>query len=204
MKKSLLFSLLAGLFGSVVGIEQAYAIPASLEGLGLVSQWTDYENASGEMPANPWGNSNILLADKVGIYVQYANGLTGSATYSGVANAWGGCCDLNGIGQLAPTTATGFFVGTGNYANLHGLDNNGFILPMAWTDLTNQFTDNFDLSFENFGNSTWRASQSGWEFVDIALYSSAVAVNNVPEPTSLALLGLGIASLASLRRRKGQ
>ncbi len=184
-------------------VHTAEAAPVTLGGMGVVSQWTDFENQSGEIPAHPWGNSDTLHADRVGIYVEYANGLTGSATYSGVATHWGSGSN-QGFAGISPDSATGFFASFTNfgYAQLHILDNTGFVLPMAWVDLRNQYTSNFDLSFENFRNSTWRADSAGWQSVQITLYSSAAAAA-VPEPASLALAGLalGAAGLAARRRR---
>lgn len=187
----------------LVTAEGATAAPVSLGGMGIVGQWTDYENQSGEMPVRPWGNSDTLHADSVGIYVEYANGLTGSATYHGLANRWGNG-NSQGFAGIAPDTATGFFASftSANYAYLHILDNTGFILPMAWIDLRNAFTGNFDISYENQRNSTWRADAAGWQNVQITLYSSA-ATAAVPEPASFALAGLALcaAGFASRRRR---
>lgn len=193
--------------GSLVLSGMTVAAPTTLGGMGIVGQWTDLETGSGEVPVSPWGSSDALNANRVGIHVEFANGLTGSATYTGVAGYWGGCCNVGGseLG-IAPDagSASGFFVGTGaGYANLHGLDNSAsFALPMAFYDLSNSFTGNFDVSRENIGNSTFRAYFSGWNSVTITLYSStAPVVGTVSAPGSLALAGLALAAVAALRRR---
>ena len=60
----------------------------SLEGMGLVNEWTDYENQSGELPQNVWGTSDADGADRIGMSVEFANGLQGTVTYSGVSGLW--------------------------------------------------------------------------------------------------------------------
>lgn len=206
MNNTLFRTLLAALI--TAGISSTVsAAPITLGGMNIASQWTDFSNKNGEMPANPWGDTS-LKPNSVGFYVEYANGLTGSATYTGLANYWNTtCCSLGPNGQIMPTTATGFFVGSNNgyYAGLHGINNTGFALPAAWTDLRNEYTWNFDLSFENRNNSTWRADNTNWNNVTITLYTStAAAAVDVPEPASVALFGLGMLGFAAARRRSAK
>ena len=57
-KKLILSSLLFMFSWAFQGA--AIAIPTSLEGMGMINQWTDYENATGEMPLNIWGTSDAI------------------------------------------------------------------------------------------------------------------------------------------------
>lgn len=173
----------------------AQATPITLEGMGVVSQWRDNENIlTNEIPNDPWGDSDDLFADRVGIYVEFANGTFGSATYSGITSSdWNQCCS----NIATPDTTTGFF----DNSFLHGLNHS--TLPMAWASLVTPFSNNFDLDINTNGfGSNFRANTSGWNFVDIALYSSVAPVNSVPEPTSLVLIGLGLAGLRFSRKKK--
>ncbi|MGE0487464.1 MAG: PEP-CTERM sorting domain-containing protein [Gammaproteobacteria bacterium] len=172
----------------------AFAVPLTLEGMGLVSTWRDVENVINDILSDPWGNSDDLFADRVGIYVEFADGTKGSATYSGIVAAdWNQCCaDIT-----RPDTITGAFTN----AMLHGL--NHTLLPMAWHELAfnSPYSNNFDLDYTNdqFG-SNFRANTGGWRYVDIALYSSVAPVQNVPEPVSLGLVALGLVGAWRQRR----
>lgn len=183
-----------GLMLASVSFSPAFAAPILLDGLAMVGQWTDYENSANDMPLDPWGTSDTDSADRVGIFVEYANGLTGSASYSGAAGLWNQCCTTIG----APDTFSGFFTSS---AVLHGLNNTGSGLPMAWTILNNAFTGNFDLDYSESFGSEWRASSAGWGSVEITLYSTSGRSDNVPEPSILMILGLGLAGLGLAGRR---
>jgi hypothetical protein len=178
----------------------AHAVPASLEGMGLLTQWVDSERTSNDMPDFIWGNSDTVSANRVGIYVEFANGQTGSATYSGVAGLW----NTGNFGPIGPDTFTGFFSAAGG---LHFLFNTARTnvypqaLPMAWDGFVSPFSNNFDLEYNDPFNgllSNFRASEAGWDFVTVGVYSSAA---QVPEPESLALFGLAVLGLVATRRK---
>jgi len=172
----------------------APAAPITLEGMGIVNQWTDFENQVGELPADVWGTSDATAEDRVGIHVEFVNGLVGSATYSGVSGLWNTI-----FAGITADTTTGFF---NTVTNLHFLFNNGVTLPMAWTPNWGMaFSSNFDLDYTNSFGSHFRANVAGWQSAVFTTYSSAVSAS-VPEPGTLALLGIGLAGMGLARRRK--
>lgn len=183
------------MFFGTGAINQVVAAPTTLDGLGIVGQWTDFEASANDMLSNPWGTSDTDNADRVGIFVEYANGLTGSASYSGAAGLWNQCCTT----ISGPDTFSGFF--TSN-AILHGLNNTGAGLPMAWTILNNAFSGNFDLDYNESNGSEWRASSGGWESVEITLYSTSGDTVEVHEPAALAIISLGLVGLCYARRKR--
>ena len=165
----------------------------SLEGLGLETTWTDSEGVTGDMPLDVWGLSQSLQATEVGIWVQFANGLTSWATYSGIeSHEWGTCCSVTAVEE----SSFGWLAG----ATLHGIGRAD--LPMAWVSASNPWTGNFDLDYDSPFGSDWRASTSGWGSVEIALYSNVRAVSEVPEPSTVAIFALGLMGLASRKFKK--
>jgi len=151
----------------VACFSSATAAPLSLEGMGVVGNWTDFENQMGEMPAHIWGTSDATHENRIGLYVEFNNGLTGSVTYSGVSGLW----NTANFTPLAHDTATGFFTTAGG---LHFLFNNSTSLPMAWAGLSMPYSGNFDLDYTNINGSHFRATVGGWSSAEFTTYSSAV------------------------------
>lgn len=182
-----------------IGSTVAISAPVTLEGMGIVGQWTDFENQAGDLPAMPWGNSDTLGADRIGLHVEFAGGLTGTVTYSGVSSLW----NSQFVGSGLPAdTATGFFT---TAERIHFLVNTGVNFPIAWTGFVMLFSNNFDLDYSESNGSNFRASTSGWESAIFTHYSSAGAVSAVPVPAALPLFGTGLAVLGFIgwrRKRK--
>lgn len=163
-------------------ISPAYAEPPDeLEGMKKIKQWTDYENKHDEMPSFIWGYHD--RADRVGIYIEFAGGLTGSATYRDLikTDIWNKEHGIK-LPGVSPEKVTGFFAADVN-SPLHFLrnvpvhcnanPNITYCLPMAWSTLTMPFSINFDLDYRNVNGSHFRASQQGWISVVIAVYAGS-------------------------------
>lgn len=176
----------------------AQAAPIMLGDLGLLTTWTDLDTGNGEMPGQIWGSSDVDAADRIGIWVRFADGTEGSATYSGVAGLWNSV-----FADLAADTKTGFFDVAGG-DRLHFLFNSaiGGTLPMAWNGLTTPYSSNFDLDYTyNPFNSHFRASVSSWESAEFAVYSTSGIVAKVSEPAALFIFALGLTGIAYRRKR---
>lgn len=193
---------IAGLV-AVLGATSAHAVPASLGGLGLEKTWVDNEGITDEMPDFVWGSASTNNADKFGLFVEFADGTTGSIVYSGVSGKWGTTGPVIGTVELA----TGFFAPYAA-AGLHFLNNtdSSGTLPIAWaSNPATAFGSNVELDYHDTASgSQFRIQSAGWQSVEFATYSST-AVSAVPLPAGAALLFSGLVAfggIGAFRRRR--
>lgn len=174
----------------------------TLDGMGRVADWTDLETTSNEMPAQVWGACDTSAADRVGIRVDFNNGTSGAATYSGVSGVW----NTTNFPGISADSATGVFA---SCVGLHFLNNDGSTLPMAWEDCNMPFASNFDLDYGEENGSHFRASTTGWVSARIQTYcgdGDAPPAAAAPVPTlsiyGLALTALGLVLVTARRLRQ--
>jgi hypothetical protein len=183
----LLMSLMAA-FTSVAALSQT-----TLDGMSRVGDWTDLETTSNEMPAQIWGACDATTQDRVGIKVEFSNGTSGTATYSGVSGVW----NTSGFPGINPDSATGVFA---SCTGLHFLNNNNSTLPMAWENCSMPFSSNFDLDYSEANGSQFRASTTGWVSAHIQTYCGAGVAPPAlsTEIPTLSIYGLVLTTLGLL------
>ena len=195
--------IFASLACFALGTGAAHA-QATLDGMPRVAQWTDFENQAGELPVNIWGSCAQQNVDRVGIRVDFNNGVSAFASYSGASGNWNVNTFTPG---LDPDTSGGFLA---SCTGVHFLyDNKNTDLPMAWESCSNAFSGNFDLDAGESSGSNWRADSGGWVSVNFQTYCGTQGVS-VPVPAQsfwsqgAAALALALTGAFVLMRRRAR
>ncbi|HEY8244925.1 MAG TPA: hypothetical protein VII68_15775 [Casimicrobiaceae bacterium] len=173
----------------------------TLDGMPRIAQWTDLESGAGELPVNIWGVCANQRANRVGIRVDFQNGSSAFATYSGVANFW----NTGDFGPVNSDSAGGFFSTCGG---LHFLFTNKNVdLPMAWDNCSMPFSGNFDLDANEAFGSNFRADTAGWVSAAFQTYCGDLQGSvGIPATTpwwqAIAALSLMLLGAIALRARR--
>lgn len=183
----------------VVALLSSFSVlaQATFQGMNRVADWTDLETTSNEMPTQIWGTCDATTEDRIGIVVEFSDGTSGSAVYSGVSGLWN-TNDFPGIGA---DSATGFLA---SCTGMHFLHNSDVTLPLAWEGCSMPFASNFDLDYNESLGSHFRATTAGWVSARFQTYCGAVAAPVPAIPVyGLVLLGflLALSAAIALTRR---
>jgi len=170
---------------------------STFQGMDRVADWTDLETTSNEMPTQIWGTCDATAEDRIGIVVEFSDGTSGSAVYSGVSGLW----NTNDFPGINADSATGFLA---SCTGMHFLHNSSITLPLAWESCSMPFASNFDLDYSESLGSHFRATTAGWVSARFQTYCGGVATPVPAMPVyGLVLLGalLTLAAVTVLTRR---
>lgn len=207
--------LLAAILATSAAAAQADVI--TFEGIAATNYYKAY-NGSGNVPLAGYALATSVTSAYVfnsGYYASYpsfaSNGTdylrltqTSSVTLTSTVNPlfsvnsidlanyyyYNGYAANNSTATLIGTFANGTTIST-----TYVLSNNN---PLT----TNDFTTELLSGFTNLTSFTIAASGYYLDIDNIVINQAAAAITDVPEPASLAILGLGLVGIAAVRRRK--
>ncbi|MEO8937458.1 MAG: PEP-CTERM sorting domain-containing protein [Burkholderiaceae bacterium] len=153
--------------------------------------------------------SGAVTISGIGGSIRVANDYPGQYNGRGAAYLDNDQGDTNGFRFDFASIVNAFafnFGASDNVWTLTAFDASGHVLESVRAPITNGSNagDYIGLADAGIKYATLTTSSSDWVFVDNFVYAAPlVRASAVPEPGSIALIGLGIAGVVAMRRRKG-
>jgi hypothetical protein len=141
--------------------------------------------------------------------ITFASGTNNISSLTTTVNTadqgWGGQCDCNQVWIGLTDTANNIVWGEHVAGSAHDWNTYNFDLtsdPTAFTNL-NAFMAAMDYSNGGTASMVMYANNIGWGGWELRVNGAQMSIesSNVPEPTSIALMGLGLAGFAAARRK---